>query len=62
MLFFTVPVPMCIPTNSRQGFSLSTSLPALTSCLFDYEVVSHCGLIFSFVVFSKRYFVLVAGV
>ena len=47
ILFSTVAAPICIPTNSVQGFPFLHSLA--NTCLFDdslldkCEVLSHCG-------------------
>ena len=49
ILFSMLAVPICIPTNSGQGFPFPTSFPTLTFCLFDngcsnrFGVISHCG-------------------
>ena len=49
ILFSTEAAPVCIPTNSAQGFPSSTSSPTLTSFLADNsrsnrrEATPHCG-------------------
>ena len=49
ILFFMVHVPVCIPTDSAQGFPFFTFLPTLViSCvliiaILRCEVMSYCG-------------------
>ena len=49
MLFSTVAAPVCIPTNTVLGFTLSAPPPAVVSLFINHghsdrcQMISHCG-------------------